>query len=235
MSPFPATMHSVVLRLRSDDPAERATALDRLLRAYTRPIYKHLRLRWKKTSEDAEDLVQDFFARAVERSVLDRYDPRKGRFRTYLRTCVDRFVSNAEAARGTVKRGGNVDMIDVSTHEAERELDAWSHEDVESVFEREWARSVFAQSVAALESRLRAAGKGAYFEVFKRLDLADEEQRPTYARVAEDLGLAVTDVTNYLHAARKELRRGVLETLRELTANEEEFRVEVKALLGVDP
>ena len=42
----------------------------------------------------------------------------------------------------------------------------------------------------------------------------------------------MTDVTNRLFRVRRELRRMVLETLRELAANEEEFREQARALLG---
>jgi hypothetical protein len=41
-------------------------------------------------------------------------------------------------------------------------------------------------------------------------------------------------VTNHLHWARRELRKAVLEKLRETTASEEEFRDEARALLGVE-
>ena len=42
-------------------------------------------------------------------------------------------------------------------------------------------------------------------------------------------------MTNYLALARREFRRIVLEKLRELTATDDEFRREARALLGVDP
>jgi len=43
----------------------------------------------------------------------------------------------------------------------------------------------------------------------------------------------VTQVTNELAAARREFRRSVLELLRNETASEEEFRLEVRSILGV--
>jgi hypothetical protein len=48
-------------------------------------------------------------------------------------------------------------------------------------------------------------------------------------------GLPVTQVTNHLAWARREFRRHVLAALRSLTGSEEEFRLEVRELLGVDP
>ena len=52
--------------------------------------------------------------------------------------------------------------------------------------------------------------------------------------LAKEYGLTVSQITNYLALARREFRRIVLEKLHELTATEEEFRREARALLGVD-
>ena len=60
-------------------------------------------------------------------------------------------------------------------------------------------------------------------------------ERPSYAQLAAEHGLAVTQVTNFLAAVRRELRRRVLARLRELTASEEEYRAEARNVLGVDP
>ena len=55
----------------------------------------------------------------------------------------------------------------------------------------------------------------------------------TYEQVARQFGLKGSDVTNYLAYARRELRRIVLEQLREMTGSEEEFRQEAHTLLGL--
>ena len=74
------------------------------------------------------------------------------------------------------------------------------------------------------------------FALFERYDVegADTPDRPSYAQLAAEHGLPVTQVTNHLHWARRELRAAVLEKLREITAGEDEFRSEARALLGVE-
>ena len=52
---------------------------------------------------------------------------------------------------------------------------------------------------------------------------------------AAEFGIPVTQVTNYLAFARRELRRLVLERLQTLCATDEEFRLEARDFLGVDP
>jgi hypothetical protein len=53
--------------------------------------------------------------------------------------------------------------------------------------------------------------------------------------LALEFALPVTQVTNSLAWARREFRRHVLETLRGLCGSDEEFRAEVRELLGSDP
>ena len=67
---FPATRPSVVRDLGSVDPLRRAAASEALARSYWRPVYVYIRLRWRRSPEDAQDLAQEFFTRALEREYL---------------------------------------------------------------------------------------------------------------------------------------------------------------------
>src|SRR6059058_4267906 len=87
------------------------------------------------------------------------------------------------------------------------------------------------------ETRVSCESEGKLIQValFERYDLDDADPKPSYAQLAHELGLSVTDVTNYLAFARREFRRCVLDQLREMTASDEEFRREAQAVLGVEP
>ena len=232
---FPATRHSAIVALRSDDAEVRARSLDLVSAAYWRPVYKHLRLKWRKSAEEASDLTQAFFVTAFEREFFADYDPEKARFRTFVRLCLDRFVSKQNEAGRRLKRGGGVPVLSLDVSELEGELARGapqSPEGIEAHFDQEWARSLLAMSVEALRERLEQRGKPKYFHVFERYDLRTEPGRASYADVGRELGLTVFDVTNYLSVARREFRRVVLEKLRDITASEQEFREEARALLG---
>jgi DNA-directed RNA polymerase specialized sigma24 family protein len=82
---FPATRRSAALAASSNDPAERKRALETIIAAYWKPIYKYIRIRRGKTEEDAKDLTQEFFARLIEKRYLDDCHPSKARLRTFLR------------------------------------------------------------------------------------------------------------------------------------------------------
>lgn len=236
---FPLTRRSVVLAAGDADPRVRRQAWDALVASYWRPVYKYLRVKWRAEREDAEDLTQGFFVQALEKGTFERYDPAKARFRTFLRTCLDGFAVNEKKAASRLKRGGGQAFLSLDFAGAEEELarsGAGPGLDMEEYFHREWVRSLFGLAVEDLRSGCAASGKAVHFALFERYDLEgpDSSDRPTYAELAREHGLTPVQVTNYLAAMRRELRRLVLERLRELTGSEAELRAEARQVLGVE-
>jgi RNA polymerase sigma factor (sigma-70 family) len=234
---FPTTAVSQLLAIKSDNPLVRARSFDVLTQAYYKPVYKYTRLRWNKSEEEAREITQDFFTNALERGTFARYEPDQARFRTFLRVCLDRFISKRHRAGRALKRGGATPMISFDFEGIERELvdspadPALSAEDY---FDIEWTRHLLGTAVDTLKSECARKNRSVHFAVFERLDLnAEPSARPSYADVASELGIGVGDVNNRLAWARREFRRIVLDKLRELTATEEEFKSEAHAVLGI--
>ena len=166
---FPATRLSVVERTRSGDEETRRIALATIIEAYWKPAYKYLRVKWSLDPDEAADLTQEFFTSTLEKEVVEKYDPARARFRTYLRLCLDGFASNARKAERRLKRGGGVTMVPLDFETAEGEIA--THEpavgaDVDELFYREWVRALLERSVADLKRHAEAAGRPEMFEVF---------------------------------------------------------------------
>ena len=235
---FPPTRASIVEAARSGDAGERARALETLVAAYWRPVYRHVRRKWGKEHEEAADLTQDFFAQLLERDLLARFDPGRARLRTYLRVCVDGLVANAAKAAGRQKRGGATVHLSLDFDGARDALDRAAssrEESPEREFEKEWARSVLSLGLARLDAELAGRGKGVTGRLFAIYDLgAEGDPPPAYADLARRFAVSVADVTNGLSLARREFRRIVLALLREMTGSDEEYRLEARALLGID-
>jgi DNA-directed RNA polymerase specialized sigma24 family protein len=237
---FPETKRSLVLAVQSKDAAERERALETVVAAYWRPVYRHVRGRFRVQEAEAEDLAQGFFAAALEKGWLARYEPARGRFRSYLLACLEAFVANERRAFRRLKRGGGratVPLEDEGPDGEPRELPLADAADIEAEFQREWSRGLFALAVRTLRERCAGTSRAVAFQLFERYDLEgqDAPQPPRYADLAHEFGLPVTQVTNHLHWARRELRKTVLETLRAITASEEEYRAEARALFGSEP
>ncbi len=167
---------------------------DRVVSSYWKPAYKYIRIRWRVSNEDAKDLTQAFFTRAIEKNYFDSYDPSRARFSSFVRTCLDRFLANEAAAAGRLKRGGGM-----------RRVENFDEPAADDYIQREWERAVFAEAIEAIRLTLDASR----FSIFEAYDLADE--RPTYRDLAERFSLKETDVINHLAAARRALRRALSE------------------------
>ncbi|HEY1250736.1 MAG TPA: sigma factor [Thermoanaerobaculia bacterium] len=234
---FPETRSSAVLAAQSPDLLERERGLAILVETYWKPAYKYLRLRFGASNEDAKDLTQGFFARAIEKDFFDGYDPARGSFRTYLRTCLDRFAANERKAANRQKRSPGAALLSLDFDGAETELrrePASAERGAEDYFHDEFVRSLLALSIEKLREECLLRGKDLPYRLFERYELdRDGDQTISYDRLAEEFQIPVTQVTNFLAFARREFRRIVLEKLREITANDREFREEARSLLGV--
>lgn len=196
-------------------------ALERVMALYWKPVYRFIRLKFRKNNEDAKDLTQGFFTTALERDFFSRFDPAQASFRTYLRMAVERFAAKQHAAANRQKRGGDIQFEPVQDQ-------AIPTESPEEIFEREWRRQLFALALDDLRAHCDASGKQLQFCIFEAYDLAvDEAGRPSYAGLAALHGIAETAVTNHLAWARRTLRGFVTERLRGATSGEEELRREM--------
>jgi DNA-directed RNA polymerase specialized sigma24 family protein len=234
--PFPATQRSVLERIRSGDDDVRQVAFGDLADGYWKPSYHYLRLHWRLSPEAAEDAVQAFFTVAFEKSYIERYDPTKAKFRTFLRVCLDRFVQNLKKAESAGRRGGGSPHLSLDFPGAERELDAVSSAnspDLDRFFHDETVRFLFARAVESLRDRSARDGRDVIYRVFELHDL-QPTANTTYATVAAELDLTTSQVTNHLHAARRQFRELALEHLRAISATEDEFRREARELFGLD-
>lgn len=226
---FPATRPSLILAVRK--PEFRAEALDAIIDAYWKPVYKYARLRWNRSPEDAQDLTQDFFASLLERDLLTRWDPERASFRTYLRLCLDAHAKNALTAAARLKRGGGAQVVSLDFESAERELPVAAQcGDPEELFHREWQRRMFEAALASLSNYCAATQRQTQWRVFIQYDLAGGE-RPSYDQLAAEHQVPVTTITNYLAWARRELRRILLDRLAGTTGSGAELRREARDLL----
>lgn len=237
---FPQTSHSTIRAVWSSDESERSCGFEALISAYWMPVYKYLRIRWQKSIDDAKDLTQAFFLAAMEKDFFRTFDPERARFRTFLRTCLDAYVSNHDKSAKRLKRGGAVEFTFLDFQDAENQIDIAGLQpsnSVEALFEMEWRRSVFNMALELFQTRSLEQGRELQFKLFERyvLDGLEDGRRVKYEDLARQFGLSTTTVTNYLAAARRDFRRAVFDKLRELTVADDEFRREARTLLGVEP
>jgi RNA polymerase sigma factor (sigma-70 family) len=234
---FPLTRWSAIRASAEPEAVTRKHGFSRLVGAYWRPVYVYLRLRHRCTDSDAHDLTQSFFAQCWEQNTLATFDPARARFRTFVRTCVDRHVIDHVRAASALKRGGDWDHVSIDVAQVERDaalIDPAASSDPERLFEAEWVRGLLLQALADLRAEYSSQSRELDLALFDEYELASGE-RPGYSALALRHGISATTVTNRLAAVRRALRVQLAQCLRELTATEEEYREESYRIFGVRP
>jgi RNA polymerase sigma factor (sigma-70 family) len=226
---FPSTRKSLMTAAQGSPGELRQEAIASLVEAYWNPAFHYIQLRWNVARENARDLTQGFFTALLERDLLAAFDPAKASFRTYLRLCIDSHVKNEWTARNRSKRGGGAEQVPFS-----ESLAAPGNGDLEELFHREWQRQMFSLALRDLREQCSDESRRRRYDLFARYDLA-EGARPSYAELAREAGVTITQVTNALAWARRELRRCLLDRLAGITAGEREFQQEAEWLFGVLP
>lgn len=233
MHRFPSTQ-SALLKASNSVGTLGREALSSLIAVYWKPSYKHVRIKWRRSNEDAKDLVQGFFTTLIERDILANFDPGKATFRTYLQMCLDRFVMKQDESAQRLKRGGD-QCFTLDFDAAECELAALKNGmtagSAEEIFLRESQREIFALALRDLKVFCCETGKDLQYRIFEQYDLAQAE-RPSYAEIAAHTGLTVSTVTNYLAWSRRELRRFVGQRISSVAPNNAEHGRESRFLWG---
>ncbi|MCA8921927.1 MAG: sigma-70 family RNA polymerase sigma factor [Planctomycetes bacterium] len=241
-SGFPRTRWSLVARVL--EPGSRAgsrtrdDALTELVSSYWRPVYRTLRVRYRRAREEAEDLTQAYFLSLIEDRTLERFvaDPRAGRFRSLLRSLLETFVRDADRYARRQKRGGDRPHVPLDPTTVEAIEARIKREPEEDPFDREWRSLVIDQALADLANEARGELAQRRLQVFLAYEVEPAgEERPTYAELARQLGVKPHDVKNDLVATRRRFAELILDRIREETRDEAEARDELRNLFGGAP
>jgi RNA polymerase sigma-70 factor (ECF subfamily) len=223
---FATTQWSVVARASRGEDAGRALA--DLCGRYWFPLYGFARRKCASLHE-AQDLTQAFFVELLERDVLKRADPARGRFRTFLLAAFQNFLRHHWEREGALKRGGAraTLSLDFAWAESRLTLEPAIGERPEQEFERLWAMQALGAALEAVEGQYDARGQGQLFTVLKAFMLG-EQGDATLAQAAEQLGISDGAAKVALHRLRtrygEALRAEIGATLSGLEEVDDEIR-----------
>lgn len=229
-APFGSTQWSVVLAARGDS-ADGRVALEKLCRAYWKPLYAYLRRRGQSPA-DAEDLVQGFFVCLFETEFLARPDPEKGRFRGYLVGALRHFLADHFERAGARKRGGGIEHLGGSLEEAEKfflETDQ-PQLDPADVYEKNWALTLLGRALLRLEQEQAEPARRKQFEVLRPY-LSAAPGRGDYDTAAAALGTTRTNVAVWIHRLNQRFAELVRLEVAETVADPAEVKAEMRHLL----
>jgi RNA polymerase sigma-70 factor (ECF subfamily) len=227
---FATTHWSLVLAAgRRGSPASRE-ALATLCQSYWYPLYAHVRRRGYR-AEDAQDLIQDFFARLLEKDYLRVVERDRGRFRSFLLASLDHFLANEWRRAHARKRGGKRPTLSLDFRVGEGRYAAEPAHELTPVklFERRWALTLIDQALVRLRDEFDRAGKGELFELLKPCLGGDGGAAP-YRDLAARLDMTEGAVKVAVHRMRRRCGELLREEIARTVAGPEEVEEELRDL-----
>jgi len=227
---FATTHWSVVLQAGECDSPQAAAALASLCRAYWYPLYVHVRrLGWGP--EDAKDLTQQFFARFLEGHHLERADPERGRFRSFLLTSLKHFLADEWDKLRTQKRGGGQRTISWDGFDPEVR---YLHEPAENlspdrIYEKRWAGILLESVLGQLQSEYQKAGRELEFAQLKSFVWGDGNPG-TYAEASARMQIRENALKVAVHRLRKRFRDQLRREVSRTVSSPEEVEAELQHL-----
>ena len=220
---FTTTLWSLVFRAgEKGDGSEQA--LTALCETYWYPLYAYARRRGHGI-EDAQDLTQAFFERLLARDFFARANPERGRFRAFLLTAFKHFLANQRSYAAAGKRGGGQRPVSLDDPESHYRQEPGHDLTPEALYERQWALTVIANTLGALEAEAERTGRRRQFDAWRPL-LASDDQ--SYDAVAAALDMSNGAVRVAVHRLRARfaqlLRERIAETVDSTAAVEDELR-----------
>jgi len=230
---FVTTHWSVVLAAKDKSSPDCAAALEALCRAYWYPLYAFVR-RQGHPPCDAQDLTQEFFARLLAKDYLAAAAREKGRFRTFLRVALKRFLANEWDRARRLKRGGGHTprSLDSATAEERYQAERGGGLPPDRLYERRWAMTLLEQALGRLRAEHTAAGKAAEFERLKAVLMA-ERGAIQYGVLAAALGLNEGAARVAVHRLRKRFRELFRAAVADTVSGPGEVEGELRYLVGV--
>jgi RNA polymerase sigma-70 factor (ECF subfamily) len=220
---FATTRWSMVIDAAGNGDSAR-DALTALCEIYRPPVLAYVRAHLHR-GEDAEDLVQDFFAQLLERDLAARADPERGRFRAFLLTSLKNFLVNEHERVNALRRGGGLQMLPATAFESVPD----SHAGPDEAFDLEWARTVLREGLRRLQQEAQQAGRADLFASLRPF-LVDTPGEAEYETVAKAHGLRRNTVAVAVHRMRARLQELVHEVLADTARGKHDIEEEARHL-----
>jgi len=210
---FPSTHWSAVseaIAERSDGPRQ---ALGKLLIRYLPALQAHLVLDKGLRPEQAEDLLQEFVLKKIlQEGVLVCADRRKGKFRTFLLTVLDRYLIDQLRPKGLPVNYTEVEAVEDAPSPCE-------------ALNRAWACTVLAQAVERMRAECEASGRADIWGIFECRVLApalDQADPVSYEQLVERFGFrSPLQAANVLTTAKRMLVRNLRAVVAEYTRDQD--------------
>jgi len=234
---FQTTHWSDIGEAKTHDQARRRASVDNLLRRYWKPVYCYLRHKGH-SNEDAKDLTQGFFHEIVlGRELIQHADQQKGRFRTFLLTALDRYVTSVyrkETAKKRLPKHGLAQLD--ATGLPDMPIDK-SRAKPELAFNYAWATNLLDQVLAKIREEYCNTGREVYWEVFRLKVLTpifEDAEAPSLEDICTKHAIeGEKRASNMMITVKRRFSAVLRQQLRHFVQSDSEVEDEFRALVEI--
>lgn len=226
---FRPTRWSLVAAAAGADEEAARKALETLCSSYWLPLYAYVR-RKGHSPEDAEDLVQGFFAQLLADRRIAVATPEKGRLRSFFIGALNRHLADRARRDGAAKRGKRAPVVPLDAPEAERQYlaELTDPDTPETVYHRHWARTVLARAMADVAADFAKRGKAADFAALSPALTGATAETLDSDAVADKLGIPRDHVKVHVHRLRRRFRDATLRVIAETIGSDDAAVIEAE-------
>ena len=232
---FGTTHWTEILTAQSAGDPQGRQALEALLARYWKSVYCYLRCKGYDT-ENAKDLTQGFFHEVVlGRGLIQKADRSRGRFRTFLLTCLNHYVwkiRRSGKARSDLSTDrliylGEMDKLNVP--------EPCHYTTPNSAFDYAWGTAILDQVIAEVAAKCRETGNAVYWDLFRERFLQpvmENARPPALPILCQKYGVTETAKASHMILTVKRRFRGILRSqVRQFVSSDAEVDEEIRYLM----
>lgn len=228
---FPVTMWSMIQEAKTESAA--TAGLERLARAYWRPLYVFARQRGAG-HDTAADQVQGFFEHLISHEALAEVQRGEVRFRSFLLRCFTNWLSNQHRNAQRQKRGGGAQLLPID------EIDPQEMTPVlvdgrspDLAYDRRWARSLVDQVMQRLDDQIAIREQSALLQEVRRRVFASDGTNPNWEAVANRHGMSNGAVRKAAADMRRHFGMLMRQEVRNVVSSDTEVDEELRYLVSL--
>jgi RNA polymerase sigma factor (sigma-70 family) len=229
---FPRTAWTLIGNAKDLPESQGREQLETLLRQYWKPIYAYFRSKGV-SRHDAEELVQSFLYDFVRDEKIRQVDQQLGKFRTWLRKCLDNYLISWQRKRGAKKRrpdDGVLSFEQLATADGQPFEPAGSG-NPETALVDAWRRDLLGKAFKSVAEQCQAAGNLLHYSVFVAYYCDASNEKITWQQIADQF-----ELPSWKDAARKadwvkaQLGREIRRQVASYSETDEEIDEELQEL-----
>ena len=215
---FLTTHWSLIEGVKEHTDKDRAL-IGLLLERYWKPVYCYLR-RKGYDNEQAKDLTQDFFHEVVlSRSLIERADQSKGRFRSFLLNALNKYLIDEQRKETAQKRIPQAKLVPLDINNPPVLPQKVSQLEPEQCFDYAWKIDLLERVLAELKQWYFGRGMDAHWYLFRDRLLRpclEGFEAPAFSQLCKQYGIEnETKASNMLGTVKKQFQNILTKHVRQ--------------------